>query len=236
VAAKDLRLEWRTWETLSSTLIFSLTVLVVFQFAFGLGTVREVGVERLVPGIVWTVVAFASVVGMVRSLQLERPRDTLGALFLAPVDRGAVYGGKMLANLVKLVILEVYGGKMLANLVKLVILEAFLLPMTAVLFSYDLIPILAPLTLVLLVHGLGLTELGTLFAGVTTRLGRGEALLAVLLFPAASPLLISAVKCTGTVMEGSPLSDVSHWFMISVGLDLLYLMVALMTFEFVLEE
>jgi len=39
VAAKDLRLEWRTWETLSSTLIFSLTVLVVFQFAFGLGTV-----------------------------------------------------------------------------------------------------------------------------------------------------------------------------------------------------
>jgi len=219
VAAKDLRLEWRTWETLSSTLIFSLTVLVVFQFAFGLGTVREVGVERLVPGIIWTVVAFASVVGMVRSLQLERPSDTLGALFLAPVDRGAVYGGKMVANLVKLVILE-----------------AVLLPMTAVLFSYDLIPILMPLALVLLVHGLGLTELGTLFAGVTTRLGRGEALLAVLLFPAASPLLISAVKCTGTVMEGGPLSEVSNWLMISVGLDLLYLMVALMTFEFVLEE
>jgi len=219
VAAKDLRLEWRTWETLSSTLIFSLTVLVVFQFAFGLGTVREVGVERLVPGIIWTVVAFASVVGMVRSLQLERPQDTLGALFLAPVDRGAVYGGKMLANLVKLVILE-----------------AVLLPMTAVLFSYDLIPILMPLALVLFVHGLGLTELGTLFAGVTTRLGRGEALLAVLLFPAASPLLISAVKCTGTVMEGGSLSEVSNWLMISVGLDLLYLMVALMTFEFVLEE
>ena len=76
VAGKDLRLEWRTWETLSSTLIFSLTVLVVFQFAFGLGTVREVGVERLVPGIIWTVVAFASVVGMVRSLQLERPPET----------------------------------------------------------------------------------------------------------------------------------------------------------------
>ena len=29
VAAKDLRLEWRTWETLSQTTVFSLTVLVI---------------------------------------------------------------------------------------------------------------------------------------------------------------------------------------------------------------
>lgn len=219
VAGKDLRLEWRTWETLSSTLVFSLTVLVVFQFAFGLGTVREVGVARLVPGVIWTVVAFASVVGMVRSLQLERPRDTLGALFLAPVDRGAIYAGKMLANLVKLTILQVV-----------------LLPLTAILFSYDLLPIALPLAAVSLVHGLGLTELGTLFAGITTRLGRGEALLAVLLFPAASPLLISAVKCTAAAMESRPLGEVSDWLLVSVGLDVLYLMVALTTFEFVLEE
>lgn len=219
VAGKDLRLEWRTWETLSSTLIFSLTVLVVFQFAFGLGAVREVGAARLVPGVIWTVVAFAAVVGMVRSLQLERPRDTLGALFLAPVDRGAIYAGKMLANLVKLAILQ-----------------AVLLPMTAVLFGYDLRSMAAPLALVSLVHGLGLTELGTLFAGVTTRLGRGEALLSVLLFPAASPLLISAVKCTGAAMEGKPMAEVSHWLLVAAGLDALYLLVSLVTFEFVLEE
>jgi heme exporter protein B len=219
VAGKDLRLEWRTWETLSATLIFSLTVLVVFQFAFGLGTVREVGAARLVPGVIWTVVAFASVVGMVRSLQLERPRDTLGALFLAPVDRGAIYAGKMLANLVKLSILQ-----------------AVLLPMTAVLFGYDLTGLVAPLGLIALVHGIGLTELGTLFAGITTRLGRGEALLAVLLFPAASPLLISAVKCTAAAMEQRPLGEVAHWLAISAGLDALYLLVALLTFEFVLEE
>ena len=60
VAAKDLRLEWRTFETLSSSMIFSLIVLVIFNFAFGFATVRELGAARLVPGVIWIVLAFAT--------------------------------------------------------------------------------------------------------------------------------------------------------------------------------
>jgi heme exporter protein B len=219
VAAKDLRLEWRTLETLASTIVFSLTVLVVFSFAFGAGAVRQLGVERLVPGVIWTILAFASVVAMARSIQLERARDTLSALYLAPVERGALYVGKMLANLVKLAVLG-----------------AVLLPLTAVFFDYDLIAVAAPLAFLLFLHGLGLTELGTLFAAISTRLGRGEALLATLLFPAASPLLISAVKCTAACMALRPLSSVSQWLLVAVGFDVLYFFVALLTFEFVIEE
>jgi heme exporter protein B len=219
VAAKDLRVEWRTWESLSSTLVFSLIVLVAFNFAFGLGTVRELGVERLVPGVIWTVLIFAAVVGMARAFQLERPRDTLGALCLAPVDRGALYTGKLLANLVKLALLQ-----------------AILLPLTAVFFDYDLLAVVRPLGLVLFLHGLGLVELGTLFSAVIVRVGRGEALLATLLFPAATPLLISAVKCTAALLEGRTLSAVSHWLLVAVGFDVLYLLVSLWTFEFVLED
>jgi heme exporter protein B len=219
VAAKDLRLEWRTLETLSSTVIFSLTVLVVFNFAFGAGAIRQLGVERLVPGVIWTVLAFASVVAMARSIQIERARDTISALFLAPVDRGALFAGKMLANLVKITLLQ-----------------WILLPLTAVFFDYDLIAVAGPLLFVLFLHGLGLTELGTLFAAISTRLGRGEALLATLLFPAASPLLISAVKCTAACLADGSLSGVSQWLLVAAGFDLLYFFVALLTFEFVLEE
>ena len=53
IAAKDLRIEWRTLETSSSTITFSLAVLLIFNFTFGLGTVRQLGVERLVPGVLW---------------------------------------------------------------------------------------------------------------------------------------------------------------------------------------
>lgn len=219
VAAKDLRLEWRTLETLSSTVIFSLTVLVVFNFAFGAGAIRQLGVERLVPGVIWTVLAFASVVAMARSIQIERARDTISALFLAPVDRGALFAGKMLANLVKITLLQ-----------------WILLPLTAVFFDYDLIAVAGPLVFVLFLHGLGLTELGTLFAAISTRLGRGEALLATLLFPAASPLLISAVKCTAACLADGSLSGVSQWLLVAMGFDVLYFFVALLTFEFVMEE
>ncbi len=219
IAAKDLRLEWRTWDTLSATLIFSLIVMIVFNFAFGVGAVRELGVDRLLPGVLWTVLAFASVVAIARSIQTERLHDTLAALCLAPIDRGAVYAGKLLGNLVQLTLLQ-----------------WILLPLTAVFFNYDLLAVAPQLMLVLFLHGLGLTVLGTLFAGVTSRLGRGEALLATLLFPAATPLIISGVKCTAACLAGQPLSSVSQWLLIAIGFDLLYFFVALITFEFVLEE
>ena len=52
IAAKDLRLEWRTFETLSSSFIFSLIILVIFNFAFGFSTIKELGADRLVPGVI----------------------------------------------------------------------------------------------------------------------------------------------------------------------------------------
>jgi len=220
IAAKDLRLEWRTLETLSSSFVFSLIVLVIFNFAFGFATVRELGAARLVPGVVWTVLAFAAVVSIARSFLLEKTRETLAALFLAPIDRGALFAGKLLANLVKNVILQVV-----------------VLVLSAVFFDFDLLAVAGPMLLVLLVHGFGLTELGTLFAAVTTRVGRGEALLATLLLPASAPLFISAVKTTGAVLDGAGLGGESgRWLGIACVFDVLYFLVALAVFEFVLEE
>ena len=217
IASKDLALEWRTWETLSSSLVFALIVLVIFNFAFG--SSREFGVGMLVPGVIWTALAFSTVVGLARSMQLERQRETLTAIFLTPIDRSALFFGKLLGNLVKTTVLQVA-----------------ILVLSAVFFDFNLLDVLLPMLLVIFLHGLGLTELGTLFAAVATRVGRGEALLATLLFPAATPLFISAVKCTSAVLEGDPLSTVKNWLGISAGFVLLYLFVALSTFEFVLEE
>jgi heme exporter protein B len=219
VAAKDLRLEWRTFETLSSSMIFSLIVLVIFNFAFGFATVRELGAARLVPGVIWIVLAFATVVGLTRSMQLERQRDTLNAIFLAPIDRSALFMGKLLANTIKVTIVQ-----------------WIVLPLSAVFFDFDLFSVLWPMLCVLFVHGLGLTMLGTLFSAIVTRVGRGEALLATLLFPASTPIFIAAVKSTGALLEGKPLAEVGNWMLIAGGFDVLYLLVALTTFEFVLEE
>jgi heme exporter protein B len=220
VAAKDLRLEWRTLESLSAAFVFSLIVLVLFSFAFGVSASREIGVERVVPGAVWTVLAFATVVTVARSMDIERRGDTMGALFLAPVDRGALFTGKAAANLVK-------NG----------LLHGVVIVLAALFFDFDLGAAVVPLGLVLVAHTVGLTTLGTLFGAIATRVGRGEALVATLLFPASAPVFVSAVKCTASVLAGRGLGgEARTWLLVTVGLDVLYFLVALATFEFVLEE
>lgn len=219
LAAKDLGIEWRTREGISAMALFSLIVLVLFSFAFDLQTIRQLGAARLVPGILWTTLAFAGVVGFTRSFQVEARRDSMTALLLAPVDRGALFAGKALSNLVGLLVLEVV-----------------VVPLTAIFFNYDLLAILGPMAVVVVLHTVGLAEIGTLLGAVAAKVGRGEALLSTLLFPVTMPLFISAVKCTTAVLEGKGLSPVSNWLLVAFGFDLLFLFVGLLTFEYVVEE
>ena len=219
VASKDLRLEGRTLDAISAMAVFSLIVLTVFNFAFDLTTVRSVGVSKLVPGVLWTTFAFAAIIAFARSFQTEKFRDSLSALVLSPVDRGALFAGKALANFVLVLVLQ-----------------AALLPLSAIFFDYDLLAVAAPLLFVVVLHTLGIAELGTFFAAVAVRVGRGEALLATLLFPVSSPLVISAVKCTSAVLEGKPLASVQQWLLVAAGFDVLYFLVALVTFEYVVED
>jgi len=219
VALKDLRIEWKTLEGLSTMGLFSMLILVVFNFAFDLATVRELGVARLVPGVLWTTLAFAGIVGFSRSFQVEARGDAMTALLLTPVDRGSLFAGKTLANLITLGVLE-----------------AFVVPLSAVFFNVDLLAILVPMAVVLAVHTIGLALVGTLLGALAHRVGRGETLLAILKFPVAVPLFISAVQTSKAVLDGEPLSSVSSWLLIALGFDLLYLFVGLLFFEFVIEE
>ena len=219
IAGKDLRIEGRTKETLLATFLFALVELVVFGFAFDLDTIRRMGPGKVVPGLLWLTLAFAAIVGFTRSFRLERAHEALIAVALAPVDRGAVFVGKWIANFALLVTLC-----------------AILVPLTAVFFDVNIVAVAAPLTLVILVHTVGLASLGTLFGGVVSRLGRGEALLATLLLPAATPLFLSAVHCTASVLESSPLASARKWLLLTVGLDVLYVLVAILIFDAILEE
>lgn len=219
IARKDLRIEGRTKETLSATLLFALVELVVFGFAFDLDTINRMGPGKVVPGLLWMTLAFSAIVGFARSFRLERAGEALIAVALAPVDRGAVFVGKAIANLAILLILE-----------------AVLLPLTALFFDVDIVAVAGPLAFTVLLHTVGLAALGTLFGGVVSRLGRGEALLATLLLPAATPLLLSAVHCTGSVLEGASLAADRKWLLLTAGLDVLYVLVAILIFDAILEE
>ena len=82
---------------------FSLLVLLVFNFSFELGgaALHEIG-----PGVLWSSFVFACLLGLNRSFADERENHSLDALLMAPGDRGAIYLGKMIANQIFLLAVE----------------------------------------------------------------------------------------------------------------------------------
>ena len=102
---KDFITELKTRELFCSMFIFALLVIVIFIFSINLSIVKasEVG-----PGVLWVAFLFAGTIGLNRSFMLEKENGCLQGLLLAPVDRTALYFGKLISNFVFLLIMEVF--------------------------------------------------------------------------------------------------------------------------------
>ncbi|RMF73328.1 MAG: hypothetical protein D6738_09005, partial [Acidobacteria bacterium] len=174
ILAADARREARTGEALMPMLVFALVVFVVAGFAFDLPALLAEQRRALVPGILWTAIAFAMLVGQARHLLADRDEDRAAGLLCAPIDRALLFGIKWCEGILLGVALEIV-----------------LVPLAVVFFDLDLAGAWTGLATILLACTAGLAALGTLLGSVVARLGRGEALLAILVLPAAAPVLIA---------------------------------------------
>ena len=214
IVHKDIIAELRTKEMLSSMFVFALLVIVIFNFAFEL---RAANVKQVAPGVLWVTFTFAGMLGLNRSFILEKDKGCLEGLLLAPVDRSAIYFGKMLGNLIFMSVVE-----------------AIVLPIFWVLFNP---PLFSPALILVIVLGtLGFAGVGTLFSAIAVHTRAREVMLPVLLFPIVVPLMIAAVKITGGLLDGQPLSEMRNWMNLLVGFDVIFLTVSYMTFDYVVEE
>ena len=101
---KDIRAELRTKDIFSSMFVFALLSVIVFSFAFEL---RVPDMKMVVPGIIWVAITFAGTLGLNRAFVIEQDKGSLAGLLLAPVDRAAIYFGKMFGNLIFIFVVEV---------------------------------------------------------------------------------------------------------------------------------
>ena len=124
---KDLLTEWRTKERLSGMVFFVLLILLVFNFSFELG---GVALHEIGPGVLWSSFVFSSLLGLNRTFAGELENGCLDALLLAPGDRSALYLGKMLGNLVFLVVVELISLPVFALFFNLTV-GWYLLPLLA---------------------------------------------------------------------------------------------------------
>lgn len=213
IVRKDLALEKRSREVLSSMFIFSLIVILIFSFSFDLAVERAVTV---VPGVLWVAITFAGMLGLARSFVLERDQGCLDGLLLCPVDRSILYLGKMLGNLIFISITEV-----------------IVVPLCFALFNLPFHVLLLP---VILLGTIGFSSVGTLVSAMTVHARAREVMLPILLFPLVMPALIAAVKLTGGVLEGQSWGEMRNWMQLLIGFDIVYLTLSYLAFEYVVEE
>lgn len=210
---KDVRAEIRTKDIFSAMFVFALLSVVIFQFAFDL---RIDNVRQVVPGVLWVSITFAGVLGLNRSFVLEKDKGSLEGLLLTPVDRGAIYLGKMLANLVFILVVEV-----------------FIIPLSSVFFN---VPLWLPEILLVVVLGtIGFAAVGTVFSAMSVNTRAREVLLPILLLPVIVPVLIAGVRVTGGILDGESLGDLSNWLQLLIAFDVLYLAASFLTFDVVVE-
>ncbi len=210
---KDVLSELRTKEMFSSMFVFALLLIVIFNFSF------ELRVERIVqvaPGVLWVTFAFASTLELNRALSLEMENGCLDGLFLAPMDRSAIYFGKVLGNVIFISAIE-----------------ALMLPIFSVLFNLSLIQ--PSLLLTIFLGTIGIASVGTLLSAIAVNTRAREVMLPVLLFPIILPVVIAAVKVTAGILDGLPLSDLAHWLRFLIAFDVIFLVVSYMTFDYVVQ-
>ena len=104
ILAKELRTEFRSRELLGTTLVFVLIVIVLFSFTFNPTSTES---RRFGPGLLWLAFLFAGSLMLQPSFLREQTNDTLAALRLAPIDPFSILAGKMAANFLFLLLVEV---------------------------------------------------------------------------------------------------------------------------------
>lgn len=214
IALKDLRAELRGREVFSTMTMFSVLAVIICGMAFDL---RVPDAAMVAPGVLWVIILFGGVLGLNRSFGAEMDRGTLPALLRAPMDRSAIYFGKVLANFV---------FTLATGFVILLIMF----------FVFD-VNMLQPLIFLAVALGtLGYVSVGTIFAALTATTRARESMLPILLLPVMVPVFVAGVALTATAIDARSLSSVNNWLGILAGFDLVFLVVAYLLFDIILEE
>jgi len=217
IARKDLVIEARSRELAYTTLFFAISVVLVFSFSF---VVEGVALTDAAAGILWVAIAFAGTLALGRTFERERQADTLKALLLSPVERPAIYLGKLVGLLLLMTVVE-----------------ALIVPVVGLLFQAPLGRAPWLLTGLLAAGTLGFAAVGTLFAAMLIRAHSRDVLLPVVLYPITVPLVIAGVRGTASIFAAEPnLAMAQAWLSMLVFFDAVFLTLALWVFGPVMNE
>lgn len=212
---KDLRIEWRSRDSINGMLFFALLVVVVFSLAFD----PTAAVSRQISGgILWVALLFATVTALNQAWTREQNHQVLEAQRMAPAPASALFLGKAIANMLFVLVVE-----------------AILAPVFIVFYNLHVLGNPWLLALILPLGTWALVVNGTFFAVLGLRTRNRELLLPLLLLPISLPALLGMVEATTGVLTAQldPL-QINSWITQLAGYDIVFTIVCILLFDTVL--
>ncbi len=212
---KDLTSERRSKAGFNS--VAFLGVLTLLLFGFALGPDAE-ALRNAAAGALWLSILFAGVLAFNRSYQLELDGGALEPLLLYPGPRWTIFAGKLIANLLFVLLVE-----------------AVVVPVAVILFQVQSRSGWMPLAGVMLLGSTGFVALGTFYASMASRSRAREVLLPLLLFPMLVPVLLSSAEASQALLAGDPMRDARSWIELLLVFDVIFMVASFLAFEHVIE-
>jgi heme exporter protein B len=218
IIVKDIAVESRNKESVSSMFMFGVLTMVVFNYTFD-----PTGFDRslISPGILWVAFTFAGVIGLNRSFGMEMDNDCLQGLLLAPLSRGDLYLGKVASNFIFMMAAE------------LMVMPAFVI-LNNVRFNLQIVEIIG----VAVIATIGFVSVGTILSMISAQTRMREVMLAILQIPLSVPIILMAVSSTGIIMnqETDGLAGLSSRLSILGAFSIVYLTASYLVIDYVVEE
>jgi len=216
IVEKDLLLELKSKEVVVSMLLFSLLVVIVFSFIFEPGAAYK---DNLVGGILWMAIIFSGVLGLNKSMLNEITGGNLNALLLAPVDRSAVFFGKVFSNFLFLIIMEI-----------------ITVPIFMVFYNINIFANSFMSIVVLALGTYGFAVLGTLFSLISVKTKTREIMLPLLLLPLMIPIILAGIQCMNIYILGEDVTESYKWLKLIGAFDVIFTAVIYAIFDYIVEE
>jgi heme exporter protein B len=214
---KDLLVEVRTLQSLTAMALFSIMAFVLFHF----GLQRDSIDGSLAAGVLWVTLLLATVLAVTRLFVAEREQGGFETLLLAPIDRTAVFVGKMASLVAFLVAVEV------------VALPAF----DILLLRGTLLDAMPELLAVVALADIGLAAVGALVAALGAETDARELVVPLLLLPLLVPVVIAAAKASAPLLADPSTADhLGRWLGMLTLYDLAFVLVSLGVFDYLLED
>lgn len=213
--SKDLWLEWRSRDAINGMFFFALLVVVVFSLAFDPTAAES---RRIAGGILWVAILFSAMTSLNQSWSREQRNHVLDAQRLAPSAASALFVGKVLSNMLFVLLVEVV-----------------LAPLFVIFYNLHALGNAWLLALVMPLGTWALVANGTFFAALGLRTRNRELLLPLVLLPISLPALLAMIQAATGILTGEldPV-QVALWIKLLAGYDIIFTTVCLLLFETVL--